>query len=541
MIVARAGLEPVRCASTATGLRVDELARGSVDAVVVTPAHQSPTGAVLSRERRTALLAWLRDTDAIAIEDDYDAEYRYDRAAVGALQGLEPEHVVYAGTAQKTLAPGAAHRLARRARRAARAVRRRSASPTAAPPHIDQRAFAELLTRGELDRHLRRMRQPLPRPARRARRGARRGAARGDRARDRGRACTPSSSSRRRRRGRRSVEEAARAGSASRRSRDYGAPAGGRRPYCCSATARSPSPRSRRGSGRSPRRCAKSAAALLNGAGSTEDLARMRVLQWIRAHDPGWAALRRAGRTAVVMPAAVRARRPRSSANPRWRRSRRSARSRCSCSSTSAGRCATACATRPRSRSPAACFVCVGDAGLALDAGWRPSRWRSSPSASSSPAWSSSVLAGATTDAAAVVHPAGLAGRAGVVDPRPARGLGHGRRRARCSRSRCSGRRRRATRCAARRSPPAGRSRRGCGATSRLARPAREARARPTPRRSPRPTRRRRGAAADVLRHAVPPDRPEHRRAHRRAAGRRAALAARRSSSQPCGTAPRVR
>ena len=87
------------------GTRVDELERADVDAVVVTPAHQHPTGVVLAGERRAALLAWLRERDAIAIEDDYDAEYRYDRAAVGALQGLDPDRVVYAGSASKTLAP----------------------------------------------------------------------------------------------------------------------------------------------------------------------------------------------------------------------------------------------------------------------------------------------------------------------------------------------------------------------------------------------------------------------------------------------------
>ena len=100
----RAGLEPVAVAVDEQGLAVDELP-ASVDAVVLTPAHQHPTGVVLAGERRTELLAWLRDHDAIAIDDDYDAEYRYDRAAVGALQGLDPERVVYAGSASKTLAP----------------------------------------------------------------------------------------------------------------------------------------------------------------------------------------------------------------------------------------------------------------------------------------------------------------------------------------------------------------------------------------------------------------------------------------------------
>ena len=85
------------------GLVVGELP--VVDAVVLTPAHQHPTGVVLSGERRTELLAWLRDHDAIAIDDDYDAEYRYDRAAVGALQGLDPGARRLRGSASKTLAP----------------------------------------------------------------------------------------------------------------------------------------------------------------------------------------------------------------------------------------------------------------------------------------------------------------------------------------------------------------------------------------------------------------------------------------------------
>jgi GntR family transcriptional regulator/MocR family aminotransferase len=84
MVAARAGLEPVRVGVDADGIRLEELVRAGADAVVLTPAHQHPTGAVLSGERREALLAWLRRAGAVAIEDDYDAEYRYDRAAIGA-------------------------------------------------------------------------------------------------------------------------------------------------------------------------------------------------------------------------------------------------------------------------------------------------------------------------------------------------------------------------------------------------------------------------------------------------------------------------
>ncbi|HEY1478841.1 MAG TPA: PLP-dependent aminotransferase family protein [Gaiellales bacterium] len=157
-IVSSAGLEPVPIAVDEQGLRVDELERASPDAVIVTPAHQQPTGVVLSRERRTALLRWLRARRAYAIEDDYDAEYRYDRVAIGALQGLAPDHVVYAGTTSKTLVP--ALRIGWlvlpaalvEGVTAAKIVSDRGAT------RIEEHAFADFIARGELDRHLRRMR-----------------------------------------------------------------------------------------------------------------------------------------------------------------------------------------------------------------------------------------------------------------------------------------------------------------------------------------------------------------------------------------------
>jgi GntR family transcriptional regulator/MocR family aminotransferase len=157
-IAARAGLEIVAVPVDDDGLRVDELERADPDAVIVTPAHQHPTGAVLAGERRTALLAWLRERGAFAIEDDYDAEYRYDRAAVGALQGLEPDRVIYAGSASKTLAP--ALRLGWLVVPTALldAVTREKTLSDLGTARIDQYALADFLTRGELDRHLRRMR-----------------------------------------------------------------------------------------------------------------------------------------------------------------------------------------------------------------------------------------------------------------------------------------------------------------------------------------------------------------------------------------------
>ncbi len=84
-----------------------DLASGrGADAAVVTPAHQFPLGRVMSASRRHATLAWARAHGAVIVEDDYDGEFRYDRDPLGALQGLDPDRVVYVGTASKTLAPG---------------------------------------------------------------------------------------------------------------------------------------------------------------------------------------------------------------------------------------------------------------------------------------------------------------------------------------------------------------------------------------------------------------------------------------------------
>jgi GntR family transcriptional regulator / MocR family aminotransferase len=158
LAAARAGLEPVLIGVDESGTRIDELECADADAVVLTPAHQHPNGAVLSGQRRTALLAWLRASSAIAIEDDYDAEYRYDRAAIGALQGLDPDRVVYAGSASKTLAPALRLGWLVVPPSLLEAVTREKLLADRGTARIEQYAFADFLGRGELDRHLRRMR-----------------------------------------------------------------------------------------------------------------------------------------------------------------------------------------------------------------------------------------------------------------------------------------------------------------------------------------------------------------------------------------------
>jgi GntR family transcriptional regulator/MocR family aminotransferase len=155
---ASAGLELVPVPVDGEGIRVDALEQADADAVLVTPAHQYPTGAVLSGARRGALLDWLRRREAVAIEDDYDAEFRYDRAPVGALQGMDPERIVYAGTASKTLAPALRLGWLVVPPRLLETVRQQQRQVDFGVSRIEQHAFADFLSRGELDRHLRRMR-----------------------------------------------------------------------------------------------------------------------------------------------------------------------------------------------------------------------------------------------------------------------------------------------------------------------------------------------------------------------------------------------
>jgi len=142
----RAGLEPVPTPVDDHGLATHAL--GDVGAVFVTPAHQYPTGAVLDPARRARLIAWAREHGAFVFEDDYDAEFRYDRQPVGSLQGLAPDVVIYGGSTSKTLAPGL--RLGWLV--LPKGIRADTPAP---PPVLDQLALADLITRGDFDRHLR--------------------------------------------------------------------------------------------------------------------------------------------------------------------------------------------------------------------------------------------------------------------------------------------------------------------------------------------------------------------------------------------------
>jgi len=156
--VAAAGLQVRAIAVDEAGARPDTSAASGTDAIVLTPAHQAPLGATLGRDRRAAFVRLAAQHNTFVIEDDYDGEFRYDRHPVGALQGLAPERVVYAGSASKSLAPGL--RLGWLALPSALLepvveAKRRADRGTDV---LAQLALAELIESGTLDRQIRRMR-----------------------------------------------------------------------------------------------------------------------------------------------------------------------------------------------------------------------------------------------------------------------------------------------------------------------------------------------------------------------------------------------
>ena len=142
----------------ADGACTAELSRTDAEVALLTPAHQYPTGVALAPERRAEAIGWARERDALVVEDDYDGEFRYDAKPIGALQSLDPERVVYLGTASKALAPGL--------RLAWMVVPPRLVEPLVSARKaldihtgvFEQLTMAELIRSGDYDRTIRRSR-----------------------------------------------------------------------------------------------------------------------------------------------------------------------------------------------------------------------------------------------------------------------------------------------------------------------------------------------------------------------------------------------
>ena len=157
-IAARAGLQAVPVRVDQEGVDVASLAASDARAVILTPAHQSPTGVVLAPQRRQALVAWASEQHETIVEDDYDAEFRYDREPVGALQGLAPDRVALLGTVSKSLAPAMRLGWIVCPAALAEAIAYEKDLEDRGSPALDQLALATLVQSGRYDRHLRRMR-----------------------------------------------------------------------------------------------------------------------------------------------------------------------------------------------------------------------------------------------------------------------------------------------------------------------------------------------------------------------------------------------
>jgi GntR family transcriptional regulator/MocR family aminotransferase len=156
LLVEEAGLEVAPIPVDADGLDVAALEASGAEVVVVTPAHQFPTGVVLSAERRAALIEWAERGGRLIVEDDYDAELCRER--VGALQGLAPDRVLYIGSASKRLTPGMRLGWMLLPSWLSWALISAKAIEDAGSEIAGQLALADFISRGELERHLRRMR-----------------------------------------------------------------------------------------------------------------------------------------------------------------------------------------------------------------------------------------------------------------------------------------------------------------------------------------------------------------------------------------------
>ena len=156
LIVEEAGLKVTPIPVDAEGIDVDALAGSNADAVVVTPTHQFPTGVVLGARRRAALIEWAERGDRLIIEDDYDAELCRER--VGALQGLAPDRVLYLGSASKRLTPGMRLGWMLPPSWMSWALITAKAIEDGGSEITGQLALSDFIARGELERHLRRMR-----------------------------------------------------------------------------------------------------------------------------------------------------------------------------------------------------------------------------------------------------------------------------------------------------------------------------------------------------------------------------------------------
>jgi GntR family transcriptional regulator/MocR family aminotransferase len=156
-VLRAAGVRTVPLPVDEHGARVEELAKER--AVLLTPAHQFPTGGPLHAERRAAVIDWARTRGGVVLEDDYDGEFRYDRKPVGTVQGLDPERVILLGSVSKSLSPALRLGWMVLPERYVEGVLAAKGEREAWASVLDQLSLADFIVSGSYDRHVRRVRQ----------------------------------------------------------------------------------------------------------------------------------------------------------------------------------------------------------------------------------------------------------------------------------------------------------------------------------------------------------------------------------------------
>jgi GntR family transcriptional regulator/MocR family aminotransferase len=155
----KAGLRTVPLPIDKLGIDPSGLPELGAQVALLTPAHQFPTGNPLPAGRRAAVIDWARRTGGVVLEDDYDGEFRYDRQPIGALQGLDPDRVVYLGTASKSLSPALRLGWMLLPEGLVWEVQEAKGIGEWTNSALDQLALAEFIDSGGYDKHVRAMRQ----------------------------------------------------------------------------------------------------------------------------------------------------------------------------------------------------------------------------------------------------------------------------------------------------------------------------------------------------------------------------------------------
>ena len=167
------GAQNVHCASiplSAGGIDIAALRESGASVAHVMPAHQFPTGIVMSAAHRRDLLNWSRSDEARAfsaagprgrfiVEDDYDAEFRMSGRPIAPLASVDVAgRVIYLNSFTKSL--GAAFRIAYMALPEDLAAQFELNlgfySNTVSP--LEQLALARFIEQGHYERHVNRLR-----------------------------------------------------------------------------------------------------------------------------------------------------------------------------------------------------------------------------------------------------------------------------------------------------------------------------------------------------------------------------------------------